>query len=157
MENKGEFPSIQETPGGLIETYHNLMDQYGFLSEEAIIQAARASNISVAEAYGVATFYTMFALQPRAKNVIRICHSAPCHVAGAAEIVQTLEKALGIKVGESTGDGLFALEYTECVGQCHSAPVITINGQPHRDITPGEIPELLAAYSHNQDRPSREV
>ncbi|MFA7078488.1 MAG: NAD(P)H-dependent oxidoreductase subunit E, partial [Syntrophomonas sp.] len=91
-----------------------------------------------------ATFYSMFSVKPRNRNVIRICESAPCHVAGAAEVVAALEEELGISMGNSTSDGLFTLEFTECVGQCQATPVITVNGKPYLDVTPAQIAGIIA-------------
>jgi NADH-quinone oxidoreductase subunit E len=116
------------------------------LPEEVIVEAAKIFNMPVAEAYGVATFYSYLSVEPRGKNVIRICESAPCHVAGAAEVVEALERELGIMMGETTADGKFTLEYTECVGQCQATPVITINGKPYAGVTPAQIPAILAEY-----------
>ncbi|KGP75786.1 NADH-quinone oxidoreductase subunit E [Desulfosporosinus sp. Tol-M] len=131
-------------PGGMIEAFHAIQDKLSYLPEEAILEAARVFNKPVAQAYGVATFYSMFSVKPRGKNVIRICESAPCHVAGAAEVVAALEKELGISMGGSTADGLFTLEFTECVGQCQGTPVITINGKPFVDVSPAKISGILA-------------
>ena len=134
-----------DMPGGLIESYHAIQKEMNYLPEEAIVEAAKAFNISTAEAYEAATFYSMFSLEKRGKNIIRICESAPCHIAGAAQVVEALENELGINMNESTDDGKFTLEYTECVGQCQSTPVITINGKPYFDVTPAEIPAIIAA------------
>jgi NADH-quinone oxidoreductase subunit E len=123
-----------------------LEKELGYLPEEAVIEVARAFKVSAAEAYGVATFYSMFSTEARGRNVIRLCESAPCHVAGAAEVVAVLEKELGIRMGESTPDGTFALEFTECVGQCQATPVITVNGKPYLDVTPAMIPDILADF-----------
>ncbi|MGI6120354.1 MAG: complex I 24 kDa subunit family protein [Desulfosporosinus sp.] len=133
-------------PGGMIEAFHAIQEKLSYLPEEAITEAANIFKKPVAQAYGVATFYSMFSVKPRGKNVIRICESAPCHVAGAAEVVAALEKELGISMGSSTADGLFALEFTECVGQCQGTPVITINGKPYVDVSPTKIPVILAEY-----------
>ena len=88
----------------------------------------------------------MFSVKPRGKNVIRICESAPCHVNGAAEVIAALERELGIKMGQTTTDGLFSLEFTECVGQCQATPVITINGKPYLDVSAAKIPGIIAEY-----------
>ncbi|MDH7497748.1 MAG: NADH-quinone oxidoreductase subunit NuoE [Syntrophomonadaceae bacterium] len=133
-------------PGGIIEAFHAIQKEMSYLPEEAIIAAAEAFKVPVAQAYGVATFYSYLSVKSRGKNVIRICESAPCHVAGAAEVVAALEKALGIKMGETTPDGKFTLEFTECVGQCQATPVITINGKPYGDVTPDKVAGILAAY-----------
>jgi len=92
----------------------------------------------------VATFYSYFKVGKRGRNVIRICESAPCHIAGADKVVAALESELGIKMGETTADGKFTLEFTECVGQCQATPVITINSQPYGDMTPEKIKTVLA-------------
>ncbi len=134
-----------DKPGGMIEAFHAIQEQLNYLPEEAIIAAAQVFNKPVAQAFGVATFYSMFSTEPRGKYVIRICESAPCHIAGAAEVVAAIEQELGIKMGESTADGLFTLEFTECVGQCQATPVITINGEPYLDVTPAKISGIIAS------------
>ena len=75
-----------------------------------------------------------------------MCESAPCHVAGADAVIAALEKELGIKMGETTADGKFALELTECVGQCQATPVITINSKPYENVSIDKIPAILAEY-----------
>jgi len=146
MDYKDIIAKYADMPGGIIESFHAIQKELSYLPEEAIVEAAKVFNIPAAEAYGVATFYSMFSTNSRGKNVIRICESAPCHVAGAAEVVAALERELGIKMGENTPDGLFALEFTECVGQCQATPVITINGKPYLDVSPAKIPGILAEY-----------
>ncbi len=146
MSYKEILASYKDVPGGMIEAFHAIQGQYSYLPEETIIEAARVFNLPVAKAYEVATFYSMFSVNTRGKNVIRICESAPCHVAGAADVVAALERELGIKMGESTSDGKFALELTECVGQCQATPVITVNGKVYLDVTPAKIPDILAEY-----------
>ena len=128
MDYKGIIAKYKDVPGGIIEAFHAVQREFSYLPEEVIVEAAKIFNMPVAEAYGVATFYSYLSVEPRGKNVIRICESAPCHVAGAAEVVEALERELGIMMGETTADGKFTLEYTECVGQCQATPVITING-----------------------------
>ncbi len=146
VDYKSIIAQFEGKAGGIIEAYHALLKEFSYLPEEAIGEAARVFKLSTAEAYGVATFYSMFSVDTRGKNVIRICESAPCHVAGAAEVVAALERELGIKMGESTADGKFALEFTECVGQCQATPVITINGKPYLDISPAQIPAIIEGY-----------
>ncbi len=136
----------KDQPGGLIEALHAIQKEYSYLPEDAILETARVFNKPASEVYGVARFYSMFSTTPRGKNVIRICESAPCHIAGAVEVIAALERELGIKIGESTQDGVFALEFTECVGQCQATPVITVNGKPYFDVNPTTITDILAEY-----------
>jgi NADH-quinone oxidoreductase subunit E len=146
MDYKEIIAGYKDVPGGLIEAYHAIQDKYSYLPQEAVVEAAQVFGLPVAQAYGVASFYSMFSVKARGKNVIRICESAPCHIAGAAEVVAALEKELGISIGNSTADGRFALEFTECVGQCQATPVITVNGKPYFDVTPAKIADIVAEY-----------
>jgi len=136
--------SYKGLPGGIIEAYHAIQREYSYIPEEAVVEAAYAFDMPKAKAYGVATFYSYFKVGKRGRNVIRICESAPCHIAGADKVVAALESELGIKMGETTADGKFTLEFTECVGQCQATPVITINSQPYGDMTPEKIKTVLA-------------
>lgn len=138
--------AYQNLPGGIIEAYHAIQKEYSYIPEDAIAAAAEAFDMPKAKAYGVATFYSYLKVGKRGKNVIRICESAPCHVAGAAQVVAALEEELGIKMGETTADGKFTLEFTECVGQCQATPVITINSKPYGDVTADKLPGILAEY-----------
>jgi NADH:ubiquinone oxidoreductase subunit E len=132
--------------GGIIQAFHGVQKEINYLPEEAIIAAAEVFGIPVKDAYGVAKFYSYFSTKPRGKYVIRICESAPCHVAGADKLISALEKELDIKVGETTSDGKFTLELTECVGQCQSTPVITINGKPYEGVTQEKVACILSEY-----------
>lgn len=134
----------KDLPGGIIEAYHALQDKYNYIPEDAIAVAADIFNISMSKAYGVATFYSYLKIGPRGKYVIRVCESAPCHVAGADDVIAALEKELGISMGETTEDGKFTLEFAECVGQCQGIPVITINSQPYVNVNPEKVGEILA-------------
>jgi NADH-quinone oxidoreductase subunit E len=134
----------KDLPGGIIEAYHAIQREYSHIPEEAVEAAAAAFKRPKAEAYGVATFYSYLKVGKRGKNVIRICESAPCDIAGADAVIAALEKELGIKMGESTADGKFALELTECVGQCQATPVITINSKPYENVTADKVAGILA-------------
>jgi NADH:ubiquinone oxidoreductase subunit E len=146
LNYKEVISPFKDLPGGIIQAYHAIQKEVNYLPEEAIKTAADIFDVPLKEAYGVATFYSYFSVKPRGKYVIRICESAPCHVAGAAEVLAALENELGIKVGETTQDGKFTLELTQCVGQCQETPVITINGEPYGGITADKVAKILADY-----------
>jgi len=138
--------AYRDKDGGIIEAYHAVQREFNYLPREAVTEAARVFGLSEAQAYGVATFYSYLAVEPRGRYIIRMCESAPCHIAGADEVIKALESQLGIKVGETTADGKFTLELTECVGQCQATPVVTVNSEPIFDVTPQQIPEILARF-----------
>ncbi|NMC28096.1 MAG: NAD(P)H-dependent oxidoreductase subunit E [Syntrophomonadaceae bacterium] len=142
---KDIIANCKDTKGGIIEAYHALQSEFNYISREALQEAARVFGIAESEAYGVATFYSYLSVEPRGKYIIRMCESAPCHVAGADELLKAIEAQLGIKAGETTPDGKFTLELTECVGQCQATPVITINSEPLFNVKPNMLGQILAA------------
>lgn len=142
---KDIIANCKDTKGGIIEAYHALQSEFNYISREALREAARVFGIAESEAYGVATFYSYLSVEPRGKYIIRMCESAPCHVAGADELLKAIEAQLGIKAGETTPDGKFTLELTECVGQCQATPVITINSEPLFNVKPNMLGQILAA------------
>lgn len=143
---KDIITSYASKKGGIIEAFHAIQNTYNYIPEEALRDAAQVFGVSNAEAYGVATFYSYMSVEKRGKYIIRMCESAPCHVAGADALLQAMENYLGIGVGETTPDGKFTLELTECVGQCQATPVITINSEPLFNVTTEQIPQILANY-----------
>lgn len=143
---KDIIASQQEKKGGIIEAFHAIQSEYNYIPEEALKEAARVFGMSEAKAYGVATFYSYLSTEKRGKYIIRMCESAPCHVAGADAVIKAIENYLGITTGQTTADGKFTLELAECVGQCQATPVITVNSEPIFNVTPDMIPSILSAY-----------
>jgi len=138
------FSSIK---GGLLPALHAVQSVCGnWLPMEALQMVSREFNLPYAYLYGVLSFYTMFATQPRGKFIIRLCESPPCHVMGAESLQEVLEKELGIHVGQTTGDGLFTLEHTACLGVCEIAPVMQINEVVHGRLTADSVKQILADY-----------
>lgn len=136
--------AFRDKPGGIIEAYHAVQKHYNFLPPEAIKEAAKTFGCSEAQAYGAATFYSYLSVKPRGKYVIRMCESAPCHIAGADQLIKAFEQELNIQVGQTTPDGKFTLELTECVGQCQGTPVITINSVPYVNMNSDQVASVLA-------------
>lgn len=145
-EYKDIIANYKDVKGGIIEAFHALQAKYNYIPPKALKEAARVFNISEAEAYGIASFYAYLSVEEKGKYIIRICRSAPCHLAGADKMLKSLEDYLQIKVGETTSDGKFTLEWTECVGQCQATPVMTVNYKPFTDMKAEKIPEVLNSY-----------
>jgi len=133
--------------GALIPVLQEAQNAYGYLSKEVIQYAADKMNIPVSQIYGVVTFYSQFHLNPRGKNIIRVCQGTACHVRGAKAILQTIEDSLKITAGKTTQDLKFTLETVACIGACGLAPVMMINDDTHGRLTPEAIPGILAKYS----------
>ncbi|QGT99099.1 HoxE-like protein [Candidatus Syntrophocurvum alkaliphilum] len=143
---KDIIASNKDKKGGIIEAFHAIQRDYNYIPEEALKEAAKVFGVSEAKAYGVATFYSYLSVAERGKYIIRMCESAPCHIAGADEVLKAFENILGIKAGETTADGRFTLELAECVGQCQGTPVVTINSKPILNVQPNDIPNILENY-----------
>ena len=116
------------------------------ITEEAASIIADCMDIPRAKIYGVSTFYAFFSQKARGIHIIRMCRSAPCHVKGAKAVITAFEEALGIKVGETTEDGLFTLEYCECLGMCDGSPNIMVDDDVITNVSPNQVPNILAKY-----------
>ncbi len=117
------------------------------MSEEFITEVAQSLNIPISEVYGVATFYSFLSRKPLGRNVIRICKSLPCYLKNSETIVDAVKAELGITPGDTTADGRFSFELTNCIGACDKAPAMLINGDVHGDLTPGKISQILKTYT----------
>jgi len=120
--------------------------EFGYLSEESVAELAKFLALSISEVYGVATFYSFLSTKPLGRNVIRICKSIPCYLKNCQTIINTVEKEIGIKPGETTPDGKFSFQLTNCIGACDKAPAMMINSDVYDDLTPSKISETLKAY-----------
>ena len=120
------------------------------LSKAVANVISREMNIPLNKVYGFITFYAMFSVKPRGRYIIRMCKSAPCHVRGAQEIVDTLENMLGIKAGETTDDGLFTLEFCPCLGLCETSPAIMINDRAYSNLTPETTKDIIRQYRRGE-------
>jgi NADH-quinone oxidoreductase subunit F len=133
--------------GGLLPNLHAVQALCGnWLPLEALRLVAQGWDIPYAYLYGVLSFYTMFSIAPRGKYLIRMCESPPCHILGAESMLEALQSELGVKVGETTPDGLFTLELTACLGVCEVSPAMQINEVVHGRLTPERLKTILADY-----------
>ena len=117
-----------------------------FLSEEAMVAIATELDLSTADVYGTASFYTFLDTIPRGKNIIRVCKTITCHMKGKDEIIATLEDQLKIKCGETTSDGKFSLLQANCLGWCHKGPVMLVNDEVYPEITSEKAVEVVREY-----------
>ena len=119
---------------------------YGYLPIEVQTIVAQGLDIPLEEVYGVSTFYSQFALQPKGKYQISVCLGTACYVKGSGAILSKLEELLGITNGECTPDGRFSLDSCRCVGACGLAPVMMVNDEVYGRLVPDDIPGILAKY-----------
>ncbi|MCY6371454.1 NADH-quinone oxidoreductase subunit NuoE [Clostridium ganghwense] len=136
----------KEVKGALIPILHQIQELYGYLPEEALHLVSKELKISMSEIYGVATFYSLFTLEPKGKHVIRVCMGTACYVKGSQSIVEKLNSILGIEVGKTTKDGKFTLEAARCLGSCGLAPVMMIDDRVYGKVTPDDVIKILEEY-----------
>ncbi len=117
-----------------------------FLSEEAMEAIAKELDISTADVYGTASFYTFLDTKPRGKYIIRICKTITCHMKGKDAVIGALEDLLKIKLGETTSDKKFSLLQANCLGWCHKGPVMLIDDEVYPQVTPESAVEILQEY-----------
>jgi len=129
----------------LLPILHLVQAEYGWLSVDAMEKVAAYLRIEPIEVYEVATFYTMFFLEPKGKYVLEVCRTGPCCLVGAEKIIDHLETRLGVKEGEVTSDGLFSWRGVECVAACGFGPVLQIGPDYtfYENLTTESVDELL--------------
>ncbi|HKZ44272.1 MAG TPA: NAD(P)H-dependent oxidoreductase subunit E [Anaerolineales bacterium] len=98
--------------------------------------------------YSAASFYQLFSLKKLGRHIVRFCESAPCHVVGGREVIQTLQDELGIKPGETTEDMEWTLHMTSCLGVCAVGPVFMVDDDIYGNVTPEQVHGILAHYRH---------
>lgn len=136
------YPATKEY---MLDILHDLQDAEprNYLKPEALQAVADYLSVPVSEVVSTATFYTMYSLKPRGKHVIRLCESPPCQLVGAESLLDILANHLNVKVGETTEDGVFALETASCLGVCGVAPAMMIDTELHGNLTAERIVEAI--------------
>ena len=130
----------------LMPILQEIVQKHSYLTDEAMVEVARELDLSSAEVYGTASFYTFLDTQVRGRFIIRVCKTITCSMKGKSDIIQIIEDMLKIKVGETTPDLQFSLIETNCIGWCHKAPAILINDKPYTELTPEKVSEIIKDY-----------
>lgn len=146
LELKKIIAKYKDTRGALIPVLHEAQELYGYLPMSVQKKIAEGLNVSLADVYGVVTFYTQFSINPKGKYKINVCLGTACYVKGAGEIFDKISEILKIKNGECTEDGIFSLDACRCVGACGLAPVIMINEDVYGRLTADDIPGIIKKY-----------
>ncbi len=126
----------------------------GWLSPATMDYVASILNIKPVEVYEVASFYSMYNLNPVGKCMLEVCRTSSCWLRGADDVIRHIEKRLEIKVGETTADGMFSLKAVECLGSCGTAPMMQVGKDYHENLTLEKVDELLTQFT-NEDKHSR--
>ncbi|MDD3621307.1 MAG: NAD(P)H-dependent oxidoreductase subunit E [Methanofollis sp.] len=150
-----EIISRYDSPSGrLLGILEEIQTSEGYIPRDVLEMLSVKLDVRLSQLYSLVTFYSFFSLKPIGEHVVTVCMGTACHVRGAAEILTTLEKLLGIERGTTqdgkysvtTKDNKFTLEIARCFGACSIAPVIDIDGDLYGYTTPERLPEILEDY-----------
>ena len=152
-ENQEKYLQLDEVirnnkgkQGAVIMTLQSAQAIFEHVPKEVQLRIAEGLEVPLSEIYGVATFYSQFALEPRGQFVIGVCMGTACYVKGSNEVLERMAKELDIKVGSTTADGRFTLRDTRCLGACGLAPVIMINDDVYGRLVPDDLPAIIEKY-----------
>ncbi len=134
----------QKTP--LMMILSDIQKEYGYIPLDVQEIVSARTGVSVAEIYGVVTFYSFFSLEPKGKYVIGVCLGTACYVKGAQQVIDKFSELIGIGPGETSADGLFTLDALRCIGACGIAPAVTINGTVYPKLAVSEVPKIVEEY-----------
>lgn len=137
----------------LLPILHLVQAEYGWTSVPAMDKVAEYLDIQPIEVYEVASFYTMYFLQPKGKYVLEVCRTGPCCLVGAEKIMAHMEQKLGVKEGEVTPDGLFSWRGVECLAACGYGPVLQIGPEYtfYENLTEQSVDQLIDNLKNKQD------
>ncbi len=121
----------------------DIQKEYGYIPLEVQELVSAETGVSVAEIYGVVTFYSFFSLKPKGKYIIGCCLGTACYVKGAQQVIDKFSEILGIKPGETTEDGLFTIDALRCIGACGIAPAVSINGTVYPKVEVKAVPGII--------------
>ncbi len=133
--------------GAAIRALTKAQEIFGYLPREVQVRVAEGLDKSLSEIFGITTFYSFFTLVPKGKHTICSCQGTACYVRGGKQVLDEIEKILGIKVGETTPDREFSIESIRCMGACALAPVVRIDEDVFRSVAPKKVKDMLSKYS----------
>ena len=113
----------------MIQILNEVQEEFGYISEQAMLDISKHIDVSLSEIYSVVTFYSRFTLKQAGKYHITICLGTACFVKGSEKLLDRAKERLNIEVGDTTPDGKFSLDEVRCIGACGLAPVFTVNGE----------------------------
>lgn len=131
----------ERTP--LMMILSDIQKEYGYIPLDVQELVSKKTGVSVAEIYGVVTFYSFFSLKPKGKFVIGCCLGTACYVKGAQQVIDKFSDILGIAPGETTEDGMFTIDALRCIGACGIAPAVSINGKVYPKVSVSAVPGII--------------
>ena len=143
---KQVIAEYRDTKGSMMPILQKAQEIYGYLPIEVQKIISDETGVSLEEIYGITTFYSQFALNPKGKYAISVCLGTACYVKGAQDLVDRITLKLCLTPGSTTADGKYSLDATRCIGACGLAPVLTVNDEVYGRLSKEDIDGILAKY-----------
>ena len=138
--------SLETKKGSLISVLHKAQGIFGYLPREIQEYVAEKLNESLANVYGVVSFYSFFTMVPKGEHAVSVCMGTACYVRGADKVLDEFQKELGIKSGETSLDGKFSIDALRCVGACGIAPVVKKKKKVYKKVEVKEVKKIINEY-----------
>ena len=138
--------SLETKKGSLISVLHKAQGIFGYLPREIQEYVAEKLNESLANVYGVVSFYSFFTMVPKGEHAVSVCMGTACYVRGADKVLDEFQKELGIKSGETSLDGKFSIDALRCVGACGIAPVVLVGEKVYKKVEVKEVKKIIDEY-----------
>ncbi len=127
----------------LMPILQEVQKKYGRIFSFSMQTIAGVLDIHPVEVYGVVSFYSFLHSEPRGRFMVRLCRTITCDMAGKDQVARQLENDLGIEFGQTTKDGMFTLEWANCLGMCDQGPAVKVNDQIFTQVTPVMVHEII--------------
>lgn len=152
-ENAQKYKELQRVieqhkniPGALMPVMQKAQDIFGCVPMDVQEMIADGLGTTLSEVYGIATFYSQFALEPKGEYVISVCLGTACYVKGSQAVLDRICEELDVQPGKTSANGRFTIQATRCIGACGLAPVMTVNEEVYGRITADDVPGILSKY-----------
>jgi NADH-quinone oxidoreductase subunit E len=136
-----QYPS---TKSAVLPALRVAQEKYGWLSREAMEEVADALELTPAYVMSVASFYDMFHLEPIGTHTIEVCTNVCCGLVNAQEVLEAFEQELGVRAGETTGDGEITLRAVECLGGCSTPTIVAVDHVYKQSVTPADVAGIVS-------------
>lgn len=134
----------ERSRSALLPLLHAVQERDGYVTQSGIEEIAQMLGLSTADVTSVASFYTMYYLEPKGEHVISVCHNIACTLMGAERLIASLESAAGVRCGQTTPDGKLTIERAECLAACDLAPMLQVDhDRMIGPLTPADMPALV--------------
>lgn len=134
----------------LIPVLQEIQEAFGYIPPETILPVAEALHVFPSQVQGVVTFYAGFSLEPKGKNVVKVCRGTACHVRGGRSILRFVKRELSLDEGETSPDYQFSLETVACLGACFLAPTMMVNKTYYGRLSPPKVSSILNQYGKDE-------